>query len=105
MRADTADVFAALGDATRLALIVRLGDGGPASIVRLTEGSRMTRQAVTKHLAVLERAGLVRRARTGRESLWAIERDGLTAAQAWLDLMSRRWDDRLDALRAFVETE
>ncbi len=65
----------------------------------------MTRQAVTKHLAVLERAGLARRTRAGRESLWAIERDSLTAAQAWLDLMSRRWDDRLDALRAFVETE
>ncbi len=103
MPADTAEVFAALGDATRLSLVTRLGEGGPASIVRLTQGAQMTRQAVTKHLAVLERAGLVRRAKAGRESLWAVDRQGLDMAQGWLKLMSQRWDTRLDALRSFVE--
>ncbi len=103
MRADAAQVFAALGDGVRLSLVTRLSAGGPASIVRLTEGAGMTRQAVTKHLAVLERAGLARRTRLGRESLWEVDREGLTTVEAWLDLMSRQWDDRLDALRSLVE--
>ncbi|HVY44431.1 MAG TPA: metalloregulator ArsR/SmtB family transcription factor, partial [Minicystis sp.] len=66
-------MFAALGDATRLAVVARLCDGGPASIARLAEGATVTRQAVTKHLRVLEQAGLVRSERAGRETVWELE--------------------------------
>jgi DNA-binding transcriptional ArsR family regulator len=98
----TADLFAALGDETRLAVLARLGEG-PASIVRLTEGRSLSRQALTKHLRVLEKAGLVQRARAGRESLWSLRRQRLDEARAFLDQMSRQWDDRLDRLKAMVE--
>jgi DNA-binding transcriptional ArsR family regulator len=98
----TADLFAALGDETRLAVLARLGEG-PASIVRLTEGRSLSRQALTKHLRVLEKAGLVQHARAGRESLWSLRRQRLDEARAFLDQMSRQWDDRLDRLKAMVE--
>ena len=70
--ADSAPVFAALGDSTRLGLVAQLCTRGPLSIVRLTEGARVTRQAVTKHLHVLAGAGLVRGARVGRDHVWEI---------------------------------
>jgi DNA-binding transcriptional ArsR family regulator len=98
----TADLFGALGDETRLAVLARLGEG-PASIVRLTEGRSLSRQALTKHLRVLEKAGLVQHARVGRESLWSLRRQRLDEARAFLDQMSRQWDDRLDRLKAMVE--
>ena len=98
-----AELFAALGDETRLGLIARLGQGGPSSIVHLSQGTGMTRQAVTKHLNVLSRARLVRHRRQGRETLWDIEPEGFDAARAFIDAMSRQWDTRLEALRQFVE--
>lgn len=98
-----AELFAALGDETRLSLIRRLGEGGSASIARLSDGAGMTRQAVTKHLAVLERARLVRHRRQGRETLWDIEPEGFDAARAFIDALSRQWDARLETLRRFVE--
>ncbi len=98
-----AELFAALGDETRLGLIARLGENGPASIVRLSEGTGVTRQAVTKHLIVLQRARLVRHSRQGREALWDIDPAGFDAARAFIDAMSRQWDARLEALRRFVE--
>ncbi len=97
-----AQIFAALGDETRLAVLARLGEG-PLSIVRLTQGQALSRQALTKHLHVLEKAGLVHHARAGRESLWSLHRQRLEEARGFLDLMSRQWDDRLDRLKAFVE--
>jgi DNA-binding transcriptional ArsR family regulator len=102
-RLSAAPLFAALGDETRLRLIMRLGDDGPGSITRLTAGGALTRQAVTRHLGVLQKAGLVRCARQGRESVWHLERQRLTDAQAWLDARSREWDSRIDRLRAMVE--
>lgn len=99
---DEAALFAALGDDTRLGLVTRLGEG-PLSIAALTRGGVLTRQAVTKHLYVLENAGLVTCARLGRESLWELRRQRLEEARAFLDLMSRRWDDRIENLRAYVE--
>jgi DNA-binding transcriptional ArsR family regulator len=102
-RAASAGVFAALGDATRLGVVARLSADGPASLARLTEGSDMTRQAIRKHLGVLARAGLVRGRHRGRESLWELEPRGLDAARRYLDLVSGRWDDRLERLRAIVE--
>ncbi len=99
----SAATFAALGDPTRLELLHRLCDGGPQSIARLTAGLRLTRQAVSKHLRVLEGAGLVKGARAGRESRWEMDARRLEVARRYLDLMSARWDERLDSLRRFVE--
>ena len=98
-----AALFAALGDETRLRLVGQLGDAGPASIAALTKGGGLTRQAVTKHLYVLEKAGLVTCARLGRESLWRLERQRLDAARAWLEQRSRMWDGKIGRLRALVE--
>jgi DNA-binding transcriptional ArsR family regulator len=100
---ESAPVFAALGDGTRLGLVARLCRDGPTSISGLTRGTGVTRQAVTKHLAVLADAGLVRGARQGRERVWQMEPHRLLMASRFLDRMSARWDDRLARLKAFVE--
>jgi len=99
----SAPVFAALGDETRLRLLSRLGGEGPLSIARLTTGTRVTRQAVTKHLHVLAEAGLARGVRHGREQLWEVEPAPLQEARRYLDLVSQRWDEALDRLKASVE--
>jgi DNA-binding transcriptional ArsR family regulator len=99
----SAPVFAALGDETRLRLVARLCDDGPLSTAKLTSGARVTRQAVTKHLEVLEGAGLVKSARDGRERVWTLEPRRVEDARAQLDLISRQWDDAIDRLRALVE--
>jgi len=98
-----APTFAALGDETRLGIVARLCDSGPASIVGLTEGSRVTRQAVTKHLRILEDAGLVSATRQGRESRWQLLPGGLEEAKRSLERISQAWDAALGRLRAFVE--
>jgi len=96
-------VFAALGDETRLAVVARLCAGGPQSITRLTEGSDVTRQAITKHLNVLEDVGLVRGARRGRERIWELDTKRLDDAGRFLDQISKRWDEALGRLKKFVE--
>jgi DNA-binding transcriptional ArsR family regulator len=96
-------VFAALGDETRLALVARLCAGGPQSITRLTAGSAVTRQAITKHLETLAAAGLVHDVRHGRERIWELDTDRLGEARRWLDQISKRWDEALDRLKKFVE--
>jgi DNA-binding transcriptional ArsR family regulator len=98
-----AAVFAALGDKTRLALVTKLSSGEPASIAALTAGSRLTRQAVTKHLRVLERAGIVRCARAGRESLFELDPHPVQSMQDYLAHVSRQWDQALSRLKIFVE--
>jgi DNA-binding transcriptional ArsR family regulator len=106
VRAETkysAPIFAALGDETRLRIVFRLCDDGPMSIARLTTGSKVTRQAITKHLRVMEEAGLVRSTRHGRESHWELNERGLKDARHYLDLISKQWDDALGRLRKFVE--
>lgn len=103
MPARSAPVFAALGDETRLLLVRRLSSGGPLSIARLTEGTAVTRQAVTKHLEVLKNAGLVRSARRGRERIWRLEPEQLDEARKWLDVISAHWDAALERLRLAVE--
>jgi DNA-binding transcriptional ArsR family regulator len=102
-RARVAPVFAALGDATRLSLVARLCAGGPLSIARLTTGSDVTRQAITKHLGVLARAGLVSDIRQGRERIWALDPAHLEEARGYLDEISMQWDRALDRLKRFVE--
>ena len=84
-------------------MVARLCQDGPTSITGLTSGSRVTRQAVTKHLSVLARAGVVRGYRRGRESVWEIQPRQLDLARRYLDLVSKRWDNALDRLRAAVE--
>jgi DNA-binding transcriptional ArsR family regulator len=99
----SAPIFAALGDEIRLRLVSRLCDDGPMSITRLTAGSHVTRQAITKHLHVMEEAGLVRSARLGRESVWRLDQRRLEDARHYLELISKQWDDALGRLRKFVE--
>ena len=99
----SAPVFAALGDETRLRLVFRLCDEGPMSITKLVSGSRVTRQAITKHLVVMERAGLVHGSRRGRERIWELEKKRLQVAKGYLEAISEQWDAALDRLRKLVE--
>jgi DNA-binding transcriptional ArsR family regulator len=96
-------LFAALGDPKRLALVAKLGTGRPSSISQLTAGSRITRQAITKHLRVLQTAGLVHSVRAGRESLFELNPRSIVAMQDYLDQVSKHWDKALARLKAFVE--
>lgn len=98
-----ARVFAAMGDQTRLLLIAKLSSGEPRSISQLAVGSRLTRQAVTKHLRVLEHAKIVRSRRSGRESLFEFNPQPIEEMKRYLDLVSEQWDQALSRLKAFVE--
>jgi DNA-binding transcriptional ArsR family regulator len=98
-----AAVFAALGDETRLALIGTLADGEARSIAQLTGGSRLTRQAITKHLKVLEEAGIVHSARSGRQSLFELDPAPMNELRGYLERVAAQWDEVLGRLRAFVE--
>lgn len=101
--ADSAPVFAALGDATRLLLVTRLIAGKARSISQLTDGLQLTRQGVTKHLRVLEKAGIVSSSRVGRESQYTYVADSIERARSYLDGVSAQWDDALARLKAHVE--
>jgi DNA-binding transcriptional ArsR family regulator len=98
-----ASVFAALGDATRLSLVAKLCPGEPRSISQLTEGSKLTRQAITKHLRVLERAGIVHSVHAGRESLFEFDLEPIAEVREYLAFGSVQWDQALSRLKAFVE--
>ena len=102
-RLDHALVFAALGDETRLALVRKLTDGEARSISQLTRGSNVTRQAITKHLRVLEAAGVVRGVREGRESLFELDPRPIEGLRKYLESVSEQWDQALGRLKAFVE--
>jgi len=99
----SAPVFAALGDETRLRLLARLGTDGPLSIARLTAGTEVTRQAVTKHLRVLEGARIVRSVRAGRENLFELDPEPIRQVRDYADVVSEQWDQALARLKAFVE--
>ena len=98
-----AAVFAALGDTTRLALLTRLSEGPARSITELSSGADITRQAVTRHLEVLESAGLVNRVRAGRESRFAYRAEPVDDAKAYLETVGARWNGALARLKALVE--
>ncbi len=98
-----APLFSALGDATRLALVRKLAGGRRSSIAQLTRGSRLTRQAITKHLRVLEKAGIVHSRRAGRESLFELDPGPIEEIKNYLDLVSQQWDPALARLKSFVE--
>ena len=96
-------VFEALADPTRRALLDQLRDDGPCSLTRLAEDRPITRQAVTKHLAVLEAAGLVEAWRRGRERMHALRLEPLRDVDAWLAPYAAAWDERLARLKAHLE--
>ncbi len=98
-----APVFAALGDETRLTIVGKLSDGQPRSISQLTEGSKITRQAITKHLQVLENVGIVHSIKSGRETLFEFDPRPVTQAKSYLDQVSDQWDKTLARLKNFVE--
>src|SRR5436190_6392301 len=100
---DAVPLFAALGDATRPRLLGRLSADGPLSITRLSEGTGVTRQAITRHLQALCDVGLVRHARRGRERVWDLNRKRLEKAKRYIDQIAAQWDDAAERLRAFVE--
>jgi len=101
--ADSAPLFAALGDETRLRLVQRLCDEGPLSIMRLSTDAEVTRQAITKHLEVLAGAGLVSDRKAGRERVWRLEPMRVEEARYWLGRISEQWDAAIERLRAHVE--
>jgi len=103
--ADAAPVFAALGDATRVGLVARLSVDGPLSISALSEGTGVTRQAVTKHLRALGEVGLVKDSRQGRERIYELEPKRLEKARRYLDQISGDWDAAIGRLKAFVEDD
>ena len=96
-------VFAALGDETRLLLVAKLCAGQTYSISQLTRGSRLSRQAITKHLRVLEGAGIVHSSRAGRESLFEFDPEPIAEVREYLRFVSEQWDEALGRLKAFVE--
>jgi DNA-binding transcriptional ArsR family regulator len=96
-------VFAALGATARLRLVGKLSLGKPCSISALTAGSRLSRQAVTKHLRILERAGIVRGARRRRETLFDLDPRPVALAGNYLKTVSDQWERALERLRVFVE--
>lgn len=98
-----ARVFAALGDKTRLALVARLCSGEPSSISELSKDSKLTRQAITKHLGVLERAGIVRSSQAGRERLFQFDPAPLDELQQYLASVSKQWDQTLARRKSRVE--
>jgi len=99
----SASIFAALGDETRLRLVSRLCDHGPMSITKLSTGFAITRQAITKHLRVMESAGLVCATPQGREIVWELEQKRLADARRHLQTISTQWDHTLGRLKSFVE--
>ena len=95
-------VFSALGDATRLHLVHRLVARSPLSVSELGEGLPVTRQGVTKHLQVLEEAGVVSARKEGRERLYTLEESPLSQAREFLAGISAGWDRALTRLRKHV---
>src|SRR5260221_8614914 len=98
-----APIFAALGDETRLSLIARLSRASGQSISQLAKGTKLTRQAVTKHLQILQRVGLVRSVRKGRETLFEFDATPIETMTQYLDLVSSQWDKKLTDLQTFLE--
>jgi len=100
---DAVHLFAALGDDVRLSIVGSLSDRGPQSITELARHAPISRQAITKHLHVLESAGIATSERSGRERIWRLQAHRLTTAQRYLDRISSRWDDAIARLEAHLQ--
>ena len=96
--------FAALADPTRRAILERLA-AGTAGVVELADASTLTQPAITKHLKVLERAGLIDRARDGQRRPARLQLDGLLPVDEWLRRAHAEWSDRLDRLANHLATQ
>jgi DNA-binding transcriptional ArsR family regulator len=105
MRIDPAPIFAALGDPTRLELVSRLSSGAPRSISQLSDGLFLTRQGVTKHLKILESAGIVASRRVGREQQFVFSPASIEEVTDYLEKVSEQWDEAINRLKAFVEND
>ena len=103
-RQPRAPVFAALGDETRLSLVAKLCGGQPYSISQLTQGSKLTRQAITKHLRVLESVGIVHSLQAGRESRFEFDPEPIEETKKYLDFVSQQRNNVLSRLKSFVES-
>ena len=103
MSAPVEEVFAALADPTRLRLLDLLAADGEATATTLAGHVPVSRQAVVKHLAVLDRAGLVEARRSGREVRYAVRPHGLSAAASWLATRAAEWDTRLASIKRIAE--
>lgn len=99
------DVFAALADPTRRRILERLHREGPRSVTELAAPLAMTRQAVAKHLDVLEHAGLLERETRGRERVNRARPGPLDEVKHWLDACSAAWDERLGRLEAYLDDD
>lgn len=98
-----AQVFAALGDPTRLKLVTELCTGGTYSIAHLTQNTAISRQGVTKHLGVLAEAGIVCDVKIGRERLWQLQPARIDEAKLALEAIGREWERALARIKSFVE--
>lgn len=98
-----AKLFSVLGDSTRLGLVTSLVDGNKRSITELSDGLELTRQAVTKHLKILENAGLVRSEKSGRESLYELKIESLSEVRQAIESIEAQWDKTLARLKAQLE--
>jgi DNA-binding transcriptional ArsR family regulator len=96
-------VFAALADPTRLEVLDRLARGGPATATELSSGMPISRQAVAKHLAALDAAGLVERRASGREVRYTFDPQPLGEVVRWAEGVGDTWDRRLGRLRKSLE--
>lgn len=101
---DDDEVWAAVGDPLRRRLLDALLSRGEATATTLAGELPVTRQAVAKHLAVLDRVGLVERRRQGREVRYAVRPEQLDAATRWLARIAAQWDDRLAAIKRLAES-
>lgn len=100
-----AAIFSAMGDETRLALVTKLARGEPCSIAQLTQGTQLTRQAITKHLNILLKAGVVTSNRTGRENIYELKPDSMRDMQRYLQAVGKAWEESLQRLKLFVESK
>ncbi len=101
--AKRARLFSALGDSTRLKLIASLERGEKRSITQLTEGFKLSRQAITKHLRQLEDAGIVSGEKLGRESLYQLEVESLSEVRQMIESIEKQWQQALRRLKSAVE--
>jgi len=100
-----ASVFDALGDPNRLRIVIGLCDSGPSSTLQVAQAVPLSRQATTKHLELLQTVGVVSSAKHGRERIWTVQQQPLTAASDYLTALSDRWDRAIGRLKDFLQDE
>ena len=100
-----ADVFTAIADQSRRALLLRLATEGERSVTELLEPFSISQPAVSKHLRILREVGLVRSRKEGRERIYKIEASRLRDVFDWLSYFEKYWDEKLDALGEYLDNK